>query len=113
LRLQTRDQETPTQKTEDLNEFIREASEVKSMTMHSGWNILTRDLLEYRDGILERLAYIDPSKTEHKEARILFIAIDKIFNIVNDYQENRVKAVELLNKLQNPELTVAMDIDTE
>jgi len=32
---------------------------------------------------------------------------------LNDYEDNRVKAIELLNKLNNPDLAIAMDLDTE
>ncbi len=98
---------------EDLQEFIREADEVRSLTMTKGWSIIERDLTEYRDGLVTRLAYISPKKPEHAEARILFIAVDKLFAIINDYQENRDKAIELLEKLNNPELAVTMDIDNE
>jgi len=100
-------------KPEDLEEFIREASEVKQLTEHPGWGVLARDLSEYRNGLVNRIAYIDPKKPECLEARVLFIAIDKLFSIVNDYQENRDRAIELLNKIQNPSLAVTMDIDNE
>lgn len=103
----------PEPKPEDLEEFIREADEVKVLTTMRGWGIIARDLNEYRDGLINKLAYIDPKRPEHEEARILFIAVDKLFAIVNDYQENRDKAIELMNKLQNPELAVALDVDTE
>jgi len=42
---------------------------------------------------------------------VLFIAVDKLFAIINDYQENRVKAIELLEKIQNPDLAITMDVD--
>jgi len=98
---------------QDLEEFIREAGEVRMMTTTPGWAILQRDLLNYRNTLVSRLAYIDPSRIEHKEMRILFIAIDKLLSLVNDYQENRDIAIELLNKLENPELAVTMDVDNE
>lgn len=100
-------------KPADLEEYIREADEVKVLTTMKGWGIIARDLTEYRDGLVNKLAYIDPKRPEHEEARILFIAVDKLFAIVNDYQENRDKAIELLNKLSNPELAVSLDIDNE
>jgi hypothetical protein len=97
----------------DLEEFIREADEVRTLTNQTGWNILARDLTNYRNQIIDRLVYLDPSKPEFREAKILFVAIDKLFAIVNDYEENRVKAIELMEKLNNPQLAVAMDIDNE
>lgn len=98
---------------EDLEAFIREASEVKQLTQHPGWGIIARDLTLYRNGLMDKIVYIDPSKPESREARVLFIAVDKIFALINDYQENRDRAIELLNKLENPDLAVTMDVDNE
>jgi len=78
-----------------------------------GWAILVRDLTLYRDGIAKKLAYLSPKKPEFDEARIMFLAVDKLFDMVEDYQENRDRAIELLNKMDNPDLAVTMDIDTE
>jgi len=69
--------------------------------------------LEYQSGIASRIAYLDPSKPEQREARILFIAVDKVFNLINDYAENKTKAQEMLEKLNNPDTTVTMDVDNE
>ena len=107
----TADQETPS--PNDLEAYIKEASDVKLLTQQGGWAILERDLLQYRDSIINKLAYLDPSKPEFREARILFIAVDKIFSLINDYEANRDRAIELLNKLENPSLNTVMDIDTE
>ena len=104
-------QETPS--PSDLEAYIKEASDVKLLTQQGGWAILERDLLQYRDSLTNKLAYLDPSKPEFREARILFIAVDKIFSLVNDYEANRDRAIELLNKLENPSLNTIMDIDTE
>ena len=111
LVLRTKDQETPS--PSDLEAYIKEASDVKLLTQQGGWAILERDLLQYRDSLTNKLAYLDPSKPEFREARILFIAVDKIFSLVNDYEANRDRAIELLNKLENPSLNTIMDIDTE
>ena len=99
--------------SDDLEGFIREASEVKALTATPGWAILERDLLRYKEEIFNKLAYLSPLRPEFEESRALFIATDKLLSIVNDYEYNRDKAIELLNKLQNPELAVVMDIDTE
>ena len=98
-------------KPEDLDAFIREASEVRQLTQHPGWAVIERDLTEYRNGLVRRLAYLDPKKPESREARILFIAVDKVFTIVGDYEENRRKAIELMEKIDNPDLAVTMDVD--
>ncbi len=100
-------------KPEDLEEFIREASEVKSLTQTAGWAILERDLTQYRNSLINILAYTSSKRPEYHEARILFIAVDKLFAMVNDYQENRDRAIELLQKLENPDMAVTMDIDNE
>ena len=98
---------------EDLQAFIKEADQVKNMSQSEGWRILERDLTNYRNSIVNRLAYTDPSRPEHKEARILFIAIDKIFSMMEDYLENRDNAIHLLQRLENPNISVTMDVDNE
>ena len=77
------------------------------------WAILKRDLLGYREDIVANLAYADPSKPVHREARILFIAIDKIFALVSDYSENKIGAIKMLEDLQNPTTIIPMDVDNE
>ena len=103
----------PSRSPKELEDFVREADEVRAITNSAGWSIIERDLTEYRNGLVSRLAYINPKKPEYDEARILFIAVDKLFAIINDYQENRDKALELLNKLENPDTAIVMDVDNE
>ena len=98
---------------DELEDFIREAGEVKTLTQQAGWGILERDLTLYRDEISRRIAYVNPKRPEFDEIRILFLAADKIISMVNDYQENRDRAIELLEKMQNPELAITMDVDNE
>ena len=97
----------------DLEAFIVEANEVRGITNTPGWAILERDFTNYRNTIMSKIAYLDPSKPEQREACILFIAIDKLLSLVNDYQTNRDKAIALINKLENKDLTITMDIDNE
>ena len=111
LRLQTVAQETP--KPSDLHEFIVEANQVQNLVNHEGWKILERDLTEFRNGIMDKLPYVNPSKPIHYEACILAIAVDKIFSLVNDYSENREHAIDMLNKMENPDLATTMDVDNE
>jgi hypothetical protein len=108
---QIKDREIPN--PNDLEEFIREASEVKQLTQMTGWGILERDLTLYKDEIGKKIAYLHPSRPEFNEARILYLAADKLISLVNDYQENRDIAIDLLNKINNPDLAVTMDVDGE
>lgn len=101
------------QNPSDLEDFIREASEVKQLSQHTGWTILERDLSGYRETLVDKLAYINPTRPEFNELRILFLASDKLLNMVNDYEANRDIAIQLLNKLQNTDLTVPLDMDNE
>ena len=70
-------------------------------------------MYNFRDSIASRLAYVDPSRVEHKEARILFIAIDKLFALVDDYEANKGICLDMLNKLRNPDLAIPLDMDNE
>lgn len=76
-----------------------------------GWAILERDLLKYRSDIVNKIVYTSPTRPEYDEARVLFIAVDKLMALVNDYEDNRNQAIELLNKLENPDLSITMDVD--
>ena len=62
---------------------------------------------------MDKLPYVNPSKPIHYEACILAIAVDKIFSLVNDYSENREHAIDMLNKMENPDLATTMDVDNE
>lgn len=101
------------QDPKQLEDFIREASEVRALTQTGGWGVLARDLENFQAGIARKLAYLSPKREEYYEARILFIAVDKIFSLVNDYEHNRNEAITLLNKLENPDMAITMDYDTE
>lgn len=96
-----------------LEGFIQEANEVHQLTNMTGWHILKRDLMSYREGIVARLAYMNPKRPEFNELRIHFLAADKLVSMVEDYKTNRDKAEELLNKLLNPDVAVTLDIDNE
>jgi len=111
FRLQTVAPEIPS--PSDLEEFIKEASDVKNLTQTAGWAILERDLRHYQEEVAKKLAYINPSRKEFREAQVLYQAADKIIGMVNDYQENRDIAIQTLQKMDNPDLAVAMDVDTE
>ncbi len=104
--------ETPP-KIDDLTEFVKEATQVKQLTEQAGWGVLERDLTIYKNEISKKLAYLNPNRPEFLEARILYLAADKIIGMVNDYQENRDIAMETLAKMDNPDLAVSFDVDTE
>ena len=97
----------------DIREYVQEASEVRQLTAMAGWGIMERDVKHYRNSLIDKLAYIEPSRPEYYEAKVLFLAADKLLALVNDYENNRDKAIELLNKLDNPELEVTLDVDNE
>jgi len=107
---------TPSKKEleeQDLDAYIKEADEVRAMLLTPGWAILERDLSKLYENLIPVLAYKDPKRSEFYEAQVLYIAIDKILALVKDYETNRDKAIEFLNKIQNPELAVTMDVDNE
>ena len=101
------------QENQDIREFVQEASEVKQLSAMAGWGILERDLKLYRETISSKLAYLNPNRPEYYEAKILFLAADKLISLVNDYEMNRDKAIDLLNKLDNPGLEITLDVDNE
>jgi len=67
----------------------------------------------YREGLMSKLAYMNVSRPEFDEMRRLYIASDKLISMVEDYKVNRDKAVEYLNVLDNPEISIALDVDNE
>ena len=111
LRLQTVAPEIPS--PNDLQDFVIEANQVKSLSTHRGWQILERDLNLYQNEIAKRIAYLNPKRPEAYEARVMFLAADKLLTMVNDYEENRTAAIAMLNKIENPDLVVPFDIDNE
>jgi len=98
---------------ENIEDFIQEANEVRQLTTLRGWGILLRDLNNYRASVMSKLAYMNPKRPEYNEYRMLFLAADKIISMVEDYEVNRDKSIELLNKLQNQDVAVTMDVDNE
>jgi hypothetical protein len=96
---------------DSLREFVSEAEVVDLITKQPGWIILERDLNEYRDQISAKLAYLDPKSKEFTDARILFIASDKLFSLIEDYAENRKRALELLEKIDNTGEHIVLDVD--
>ena len=83
------------------------------LTSMTGWQILKRDLALYREGVIQKLAYINPKRHEFNELRIHFLAADKMISLVEDYKVNKELMMDYLNKLQNPDLVVPLDMDNE
>jgi len=100
-----------TTEPEDLRIYTAEAEHVNLMTASEGWAILSRDIAEYKEAIGSRLAYMNPNGKEYEDARIIFMASDKLIKMVEDYAENRRRALELLDKLDNPEENIILDVD--
>jgi len=113
-KLNPRRKTTPKTKDEEgLRKFVDEADKVKQLTNSAGWDIIRRDCLDYLSQIASRLAYLNPSSKEFYEARVLFIAADKLLNLVEDYEFNRKKCLQLLKDLQNLDNTIVLDVDNE
>lgn len=107
------DAEVQLDEMSDLRFYVAEAEKIELMQMTQGWQILERDLSQYKSQISSKLAYISPKLPEFEESRILFIAADKILSIVNDYAENRKRAIELLKKIDNPQDNIILDMDNQ
>jgi len=95
----------------NLRIFIAEAQQVDLMRRHPGWEILERDLEKYRGDIGARLAYLNPETLEYDEARIMYLASDKLLKMVEDYATNKRRALEFLEKLDNPSDNIILDVD--
>ena len=96
---------------ESLRDYSLEAEQVDLLKRQNGWVIIERDLEQYRNEIGARIAYLDPKSKEYHDARILYIAADKIFSLFNDYAENRKRALELLEKIDNTRENIVLDVD--
>jgi len=83
------------------------------MRQQKGWSIIERDLIQFRNGIIPKLAYLDTRRSEYLEAKTLYIGIDKVLNLINDYESNKVKALETLEKISHPDLVVPFYVDNE
>jgi hypothetical protein len=98
---------------DSLREYAAEAELVELLKTSPGWQIIEENLKQYRQSIGEKIAYLQPYTKEFNEARILYIASDKVLKIVDDYIENRKRAMELLRKLDNPNENITLDVDTQ
>lgn len=96
---------------DSIREFSAEAELVGQLQKQPGWGIIERDLCSYKEEIGSRIAYLDPNSKEYKEARILFISADKALSLFRDYEENKKRAVELLEKIDNPQENIILDVD--
>jgi hypothetical protein len=105
--------DSKTSTPEDLRSFIAEAEMVRQMASTPGWNIMVRDLVEYKNTLADALPYLNTKTKEFFEARILFIASDKLLKLVDDYEENRKRSVELLERIQNTDINITLDVDNE
>jgi len=96
---------------DSLREYTLEAEQVDLLKTHQGWQILERDLNQYLDEIGAKLPYLDTKSKEFREARVLYLAADKLLKMVSDYAENRKRAVELLERLDNTKENIVLDVD--
>ena len=95
----------------DLREFALEAEQVGLLENHNGWRILQRDFSLWREGLLNKLPYIDPKTKEFGDARILLIVADKLITITQDYAENKRRYLELLERIDNTKENIVLDVD--
>ena len=96
---------------DSLREYARQAELVGLLKTQPGWEILESDLRQYKSAIGEKIAYLNPKSVEYHNSRILFIAADKVLKIVDDYAENRQRALDLLEKLDNQQENIVLDVD--
>jgi hypothetical protein len=96
---------------DSLREYASEAELVGQLQKQPGWEIIERDLTQYKNEISSKIAYLDPKSKEFSEARVLFISADKLFSLFNDYAENRKRALELLEKIDNTAENIILDVD--
>lgn len=96
---------------DSLRDYILEADQVDLLKQHNGWSIIERDFNQYKDEISSKLAYLDPKSKEFAEARVLYISADKLLKMFDDYAENKKRAVELLNRIDNPDKNIILDVD--
>lgn len=98
---------------DSLREYASQAELVSLLKTTPGWEIIEADLLLYKSSIGEKIAYLQPYTKEFNEARILYIAADKVLKIFDDYAENKVRALELLKKIDNPQDSITLDMDNQ
>ena len=96
---------------DSIREFASEADLVNQLQKHPGWGIIERDLCSYKEEIGSRIAYLDPDSKEFKESRILFVGADKALSLFRDYEENKKRALELLERIDNPQENIILDVD--
>ncbi len=96
---------------DSLREFSLEAEQVELLTRQNGWAILERDVEQYKNEKYSKLAYLDPRSKEFTESRILYLAGVKLLELVNDYAENRKRALELLERIDNTKENIVLDVD--
>lgn len=101
------------QRKQDLEAFIQEANQVRSLKSHPGWVILERDLVEYLRGASRVWMNYEKDTAKFKELRLNALAAQKILDLVDDYEGNRIKAEEEWLKESFPEAYVQSDIDNQ
>jgi hypothetical protein len=96
---------------DNLMVFSAEAEQVGLMTRHPGWSIIKRDLETYRQKMGEAIPYLSPGTEDFNKSRLLYIASDKLLGMVEDYDQNRKRALELIEKLENQKENIVLDVD--
>jgi len=96
---------------DSLREYALEAEQVELLKRQPGWLVIENDFIRYKDSIGSELAYLDPKSKEFSESRILYIAVDKLLSIFEDYATNKKRALELLERIDNTRENIVLDVD--
>ena len=96
---------------DSLRDFVLEAEQVELRKNYNGWTILERDIKQYKSEQYTKLAYLNPKSKEFYEAKVLYLAGVKLLELVNDYAENRKRALELLERIDNTKENIVLDVD--
>lgn len=101
------------QRKQELEGFIAEANHVRSLKNHPGWIVLERDLKEFLRGASHVWMTYERDCPKFKQIRLNAIAAQKILDMVEDYEANRIKAEQEWLKEEFPDIYVQSDIDNQ
>lgn len=101
------------QRKQQLEEFIAEANHVRSLKHHPGWQIIERDLREFLRGASRIWMTHEKDSPAFKALRLNSLAAQKLLDLVEDYEANRIKVEQEWLKENFPDEYVQSDIDNQ
>lgn len=101
------------QRKQELEAFIAEANHVRSLRHHPGWQIIERDIREYLNGVSHVWMNHEKDTPKFRQMRVNALACQKLLDMVDDYEANRIKAEQEWLKEELPDLYVQSDIDNQ